>query len=165
MNPSAPLASPCMLRDLLDEDLPIFFTHQLDPQARHMAAFTAPDPADHPAFLAHWTRIRADPAVIIKTILSHGQVAGHVLSYEDDGRREVSYWLGREHWRQGIATRALAEFLAHTNPTLPIFARAAKDNTPSLRVLEKCGFTRLSQTKGFANARGQEIEEWLLVLW
>jgi RimJ/RimL family protein N-acetyltransferase len=40
----------------------------------------------------------------------------------------------------------------------------AKDNRASLRVLEKCGFTILDEDKGFANARGQEIEEWLLQL-
>jgi RimJ/RimL family protein N-acetyltransferase len=157
-------AATLLLRDLLEDDLPIFFNHQVDPQARHMAAFTAPDPTDYAAFLAHWTRIRTDPTVIIKTILSHGQVAGHMLSYEEGGRPELTYWLGREHWGQGIATRALTEFLTHTNRTRPIFARAAKDNTASLRVLQKCGFTILSESKGFANARAQEIEEWLLVL-
>jgi RimJ/RimL family protein N-acetyltransferase len=156
--------SPLLLRDLQDTDLPIFFTHQLDPAARHMAAFTAKDPNDHPAFLAHWTRIRTDPTVTIKTILIDNAVAGHILSYQDEGHPEVTYWLGREYWGRGIATRALTEFLAHTQRTRPIFARAAKDNTASLRVLQKCGFTRLSESKGFANARRQEIEEWLLVL-
>lgn len=39
-----------------------------------------------------------------------------------------------------------------------------KDNVASLQVLEKCGFTICGEDKGFANARGQEIEEYLLRL-
>src|SRR5439155_16255443 len=32
------------------------------------------------------------------------EVAGYVLSFARDGRREVGYRLGREHWGRGIAT-------------------------------------------------------------
>jgi RimJ/RimL family protein N-acetyltransferase len=45
-----------------------------------------------------------------------------------------------------------------------MYARVAKDNLGSRRVLEKCGFTISGEAKGFANARGQEIEELLLEL-
>jgi len=63
-----------------------------------------------------------------------------------------------------LASQALAEFLIHANPTRPIYARAAKDNSGSLRVLEKCGFRIIGEDKGFANARGREVEEFLLEL-
>lgn len=152
------------LREVADADLPIFFAHQLDPQANAMAAFTSRDPADQAAFMAHWHRIMADPTVIIRTIVSGGQVAGSVLSYEDDGKPEIGYWLGRAYWGQGLATRALGDFLAQANPARPIYARAAKDNAGSLRVLEKCGFAIVGEDKGFANARGAEVEEFLLRL-
>ena len=49
-------------------------------------------------------------------------------------------------------------------PTRPIYARAAKDNIGSLRVLEKCGFMIIGEDTGFANARGKEVEEFLLQL-
>jgi len=39
-----------------------------------------------------------------------------------------------------------------------------KYNRASRRVLEKCGFAIIDEDKGFANARGREIEEWLLQL-
>jgi RimJ/RimL family protein N-acetyltransferase len=45
-----------------------------------------------------------------------------------------------------------------------MYARVAQDNLGSRRILEKCGFQVIGETKGFANARGQEIEELLLVL-
>jgi RimJ/RimL family protein N-acetyltransferase len=152
------------LRNVRDEDLPIFFRHQKDEQANTMAAFTAKDPTDRDAFMAHWRRILADSTVIVRTITFNGQVAGSVLSYEEEGKPEVSYWLGREYWGKGIATWALKEFLARHNRTRPIYARVAKDNLGSLRVLEKCGFEIVGESRGFANARGQEVEELLLEL-
>jgi RimJ/RimL family protein N-acetyltransferase len=152
------------LRDVVNDDLPIFFENQLDQEANHMAAFTAKDPTNHEAFTAHWHKILANETNIIRTIIFNEQVAGSVSSYEDEGRPEVTYWLGKEYWGKGIATRALKEFLANHNTIRPIYARVAKDNLGSRRVLEKCGFTVLSESKGFANARGQEIEELLLEL-
>lgn len=153
-----------LLRDVVNDELPIFFEQQLNKEANTMAAFTAKDPTNQEAFTAHWHRILANETVIIKTILCDGQVAGSVSSYEEEGKPEVTYWLGKEYWGKGIATWALKEFLAHNNKTRPIYARVAKDNLGSRRVLEKCGFTVISESKGFANARGQEIEELLLEL-
>ena len=158
------LPSNVVLREVQAEDLPLFFEHQQDPEANYMAAFTAKDPMDQQAFMAHWASILGDTTNTIRTILVEGQVAGSVSSYEETaGHPEVTYWLGKSYWGKGIATAALRAFLAQVT-TRPIFARVAKDNRASLRVLEKCGFTIIDEDKGFANARGQEIEEWLLQL-
>ena len=78
------------LRDVADSDLPIFFEHQQDPDANRMAAFTSKDSADRDAFTEHWTRIRSDDTVTIRTILFAGQVAGHVAGFEQSGKREES---------------------------------------------------------------------------
>jgi len=152
-----------ILREVRDDDLPVFFDNQRDPEALQMAAFTSKDPADRTAFDAHWARIRTKDDILIRTIVVDGRVAGSVLSYVMEGEPEVSYWLGREFWGRGIATVALAEFLK-LQTARPIFARAAKDNAGSLRVLEKCGFEIIGDDKGFAEARGREIEEFLLQL-
>jgi len=158
------MTSDLLLRDVVEDDLPIFFEQQLNPEANTMAAFTAKDPTNREAFTAHWNRILADATVIIKTIVFDGHVVGQVLSYEESGKPEVSYWIGKEYWGQGFATRALSDFLAQANKTRPIYARAAKDNIGSLRVLEKCGFRIIGDDKGFANARGKEVEEFVLRL-
>ena len=158
------MSNELVLRDVVNDDLPFFFEYQLDQEANHMAAFTAKDPTNQDTFMAHWHRILADETNIVQTILFHGHVAGSVSSYEEEGRPEVTYWLGKEYWGKGIATRALREFLTQHNQTRPIYARVAKDNPGSRRVLEKCGFTVIGESKGFANARGQEIEELLLEL-
>jgi len=158
------LPSNVVLREVQDEDLLLFFEHHLDPEANYMAAFTAKDPTDQRAFMEHWTRILGNATSINRTILFEGQVAGSVASYEETaGHPEVTYWLGKPYWGKGIATAALRALLAQVT-TRPIYARAAKDNHASLRVLEKCGFSIVGEDRGFANARGQEIEEWLLQL-
>lgn len=151
------------LRDATEDDLPVFFEFQLGAEANHMAAFTAKDPADKDAFMEHWRRILADEAITKKTILYDLRVVGNVLSFEQFGEREVSYWIAREYWGKGVATKALSEFLDLIK-VRPLYARAAKDNIASIRVLEKCGFTVSGEDKGFSDARGEEVEEFILKL-
>ena len=160
-----PVTKSVQLRDVIESDLPILFEQQLDPDANYMAAFTARDPTDRDAFMAHWARILGDETITIKTILFNGQVAGSVASYKDEefGELEITYWIGKEYWGKGIATRALSTFLDYV-PVRPLYGRAAKDNVASLRVMEKCGFIICGEGKGFAYARGKEVEEYILKL-
>lgn len=157
------LTSEILLRDVEEDDLPAFFEHQLDPVASHMAAFIARDPADKDAFAAHWDRIMGDDTVVIKTIVFGADVAGHIAKFESFGKPEVTYWIARTYWGKGIATKALTLFLIDLK-TRPLYARAAKDNVASIRVLHKCGFVTTGYDRGFAQARGQEIEEAILQL-
>ncbi|WP_416967402.1 GNAT family N-acetyltransferase [Streptomyces sp. 4F14] len=151
-----------VLRAVHDSDLPVFFRLMADPEGLHMAAFTPEDPTDRDRFDAHWKRNRASDAVM-RTILADGDVVGHAAVYGDPGEREVTYWVDRFYWGRGIATAALRALLAEV-PERPLHARAALDNKGSLRVLEKCGFRETGRDTGYANARGGEIEEAVLVL-
>ena len=129
------------LRDVVESDLPTFFEHQQDPEATAMADFPA---RDREAFDAHWARILADDTLTKKTIVVEGQVAGNAVSWRQDGRRLVGYWLGKEFWGKGIATRALAELVDELG-TRPLHAYVATTNIGSIRVLEKCGFVRTDE--------------------
>jgi len=65
---------------------------------------------------------------------------------EDVYRRtaELGYWLGEDHWGQGVATRAVRAFSGWIFESLPverIEARVFETNPASCRVLEKAGFT------------------------
>ncbi|XAM01491.1 GNAT family N-acetyltransferase [Phycisphaeraceae bacterium D3-23] len=155
------------LRELIDDDLPILFEHQRDAESNRMAAFTAKDPDDRPAFDAHWAKVRAHPTVTLRTIeaLQDGEhvVVGSVLVHGWFDEPEVSFGIGRAYWGRGYATAALKLFLEEIT-LRPLHARAASDNAGSLRVLDKCGFVITGTEHGFANARGAEIEETLLVL-
>jgi RimJ/RimL family protein N-acetyltransferase len=124
------------LRDIEAADLPVLFEHQRDPIANELAAF--PPRAREP-FMAHWERILADETLLAQAILADGRLAGHVGSFERDGRREVGYWIGREFWGGGVASAALAAFL-DLETARPLYAGVARGNAASLRVLEKSGF-------------------------
>lgn len=151
------------LRDVVETDLPIFFHYQQDPIASYMVAFTARDPNDQEAFMAHWAKIMADESNMLKTILVDQQVAGNIVSYLMFGERHVGYWLGRDFWGRGIASQALRAFIA-LDPVRPLYGRAVVDNFASIRVMQKCGFTICGGGHGFSYARGATVEEVILVL-
>jgi RimJ/RimL family protein N-acetyltransferase len=137
------------LRAVEPTDLPIFFEHQRDPVALLMAGMPG---RDLEAFNEHWTRILADDTVRIRTVLVDGQVAGNVLSFERGGRREVGYWIGRDHWGRGVATAALAAFLGEEKAR-PLHAGVVPENGGSLRVLAKCGFAVCGEEDGLVILR------------
>jgi RimJ/RimL family protein N-acetyltransferase len=110
-HPPTPFPPEVILRDVIPGDQTIFFQQQLDPQANHMAAFTAKNPADRAAFDAHWAKILGDRSITLKTILYQGQVAGNVVCHSWFGEPEIGYWIGRQYWGKGITTQALTLFL------------------------------------------------------
>ena len=131
------------LRDVREEDLPILFEHQREPEAIRMAAWPA---RDHDAFMTHWhTTVLGCSSNKKKTIVVDGEVAGNIVSWEQDGKRLVGYWIGKAYWGRGVATAALAEFVADYEQTRPVYAYVATQNVGSIRVLEKCGFVQVGE--------------------
>jgi RimJ/RimL family protein N-acetyltransferase len=166
MPPGAPppAFASLVLRDVTQDDLPLFFEHQADPEACRMCVFTVKDPTDRAAFDARWAKHLAIPEILVKTIVVDGRVAGHVASFMRNGVRGVSYWLGREFWGRGIASAALARLLADHEPVRPLYGRAARSNLASVRVLQKCGFRIVGEDKGISEGTGLEVEEFVLAL-
>jgi RimJ/RimL family protein N-acetyltransferase len=128
-----------VLRDVVESDLDAFYEHQREPEANAMAVFPA---RDRDTFYAHWRRILADDTLFKKTIVEDGEVAGNVVSWTQDGRQLVGYWVGKEFWGKGLATRALLEFVDEV-VARPLHAWVATTNLGSIRVLEKCGFVQV----------------------
>ncbi|MFC9691224.1 GNAT family N-acetyltransferase [Kribbella sp. NPDC056951] len=151
------------LRDVEDGDLDALFEQMRDPESVRMAAFTARDPNDREAFDAHIARLRSDPELTFLAVTRDGQLVGTVGRFELEGNTEVTYWINRSVWGQGIAGQALALLLERTT-VRPIHARAASDNAGSLRVLQRAGFVITGTDIGYANARQAEIEETILRL-
>jgi RimJ/RimL family protein N-acetyltransferase len=149
-----------VLRDVVESDLEAFYEHQLDPEATRMALFPS---RDREAFYAHWRRLLANDAMTKKTIVDEGRVAGNVLCWQQDGRRLVGYWLGREFWGRGLATRALAELVQEV-PVRPLHAWVATSNVGSIRVLEKCGFVAVDSRTQHDEKLGEPVEEQLFEL-
>ena len=149
-----------VLRDVMEDDLPIFFEHQRDPEANRMADFPA---RDRDAFMAHWKKIPLDATNITRTVVFEGHVAGNVVCWGPPDHRAVGYWIGREHWGKGVATRALASFLRLVK-TRPLYAHVAQHNVASIRVLQKCGFTIAGKAKVTSSDSGGDIDELILKL-
>ncbi|WP_158703093.1 GNAT family N-acetyltransferase [Allosphingosinicella vermicomposti] len=125
-----------MLRTVREDDLQMFFEHQCDPVAVELAAFA---PRDRDAFDTHWAKILSNTGSWVRTVEIGGAVAGYICAFQQGGRWEIAYWIGRDHWGQGIGAKAVAEFLTLFT-TRPVFATVAAHNRPSLRILEKAGF-------------------------
>jgi RimJ/RimL family protein N-acetyltransferase len=143
-----------VLREVVEADLPVFYEHQRDPEAAAMAAFP---PRDFDAFMARWAKTLADESALTWTVVSDGEVAGNIGCWEADGCRLVGYWIGREFWGRGLATRALAELVGMVDAR-PLRAYVVRSNVASIRVLEKCGFVEVGKHTG------DGIEELVLEL-
>lgn len=143
-------------------DLEQLFRFQLDPEACYLAAFMPKDHADKEAYIARYTAFLTNPTINMRTILVNGSISGSVAKYVMEGDAEITYWIEKQYWGQGIATKALTEFLK-IEAARPIYGRVAFDNIGSQKVLEKCGFIKIATERGFANARQAEIEEYVFL--
>ena len=139
------------LREVRSEDIPVFHAYQSDPEATALAGVP---PRDRQAYEEHWARLRADPEVLLRTIVTdEGEIAGQLLSFPRDGVREIGYWLGREYWGRGLATASLAEFLPLVGER-PVYGVVNEANVASRRVLERNGFTLVDRRPGEPSSEG-----------
>lgn len=147
------------LREVTQEDLPIFFEDQLDAEATRLAAFPS---RERDAFMAHWAKIMSkgtNASGVLNTILADDTVAGNIVYWEAAGEPNIGYWLGKTHWGKGIASAALAQFLTKIEAR-PVYAHVAKHNFASIRVLQKCGFQLVREVK----FEDDDVEELVLEL-
>src|SRR5688500_3346901 len=157
------MISEVALRGVEDADLDILFEFMRDPESVRMAAFTAEDPGDREAFDAHMRRVRGNPETLNQVILGDGVVVGSIASFVMEGDTEITYWIDRSVWGQGVAGRAVALLLGQVT-VRPMHARVASDNVASMRVLTRAGFEPVGTEVSYAAARKAEIEETILVL-
>ena len=127
-----------LLRPVTETDLPILFQQQLEPEAVAMSTYPAKDRGE---FMRHWEGILKNKNVTARTIIYKDKVTGHIICWKE-GKYEqrIGYWIGKEFWRRGSASTAVAEFLLLMK-TRPLFAEVANHNLASRRVLEKNGFS------------------------
>lgn len=151
------------LRPILDSDLDALFEQKRDPESVHMAAFTAGDPNDREAFDAHMSTLLASPDVTVRAITRDGHLVGSIASFVMEGQTEITYWVDRSEWGQGVASQALALLLQMLD-VRPVYARAASDNAGSLRVLQRAGFSMIGTEVSYAPGRSAEVEETIFRL-
>ncbi len=132
-----------LLRPVTETDLPILFQQQLDPEAVSLSAYPSKDRGE---FMRHWEGIIKNKNVTARSIIyKKEKVAGHIICWKEGKfEQRIGYWIGREFWRRGIASTAVAEFLLLVK-IRPLLAEVANHNLASKRVLEKNGFTVLDE--------------------
>lgn len=138
---------------------------ELDPVANERAGTK---PRDWATFEARWAEILGDvdgtrTRVTPRAILADAVVVGAVNISPHEGADSIGYWIAREHWGRGIATRAVALMLGEFR-SRPLMATTAGHNLASLRVLVKNGFGIVSRRWTDQNARCVARETVTLVL-
>lgn len=112
------------------------------------ASLPYPYEAEHgSAFLAKTARANHHPYVIADQ--ASDRLLGVLgLYFYDDRPVELGYWLGEQHWGQGLAPEAVRGLLdaARDIGLAPIRARVLAANPGSIRVLEKTGFDVIERT-------------------
>lgn len=113
--------------------------------------------ADAEDFLAANRRRSGD----FNLVLAKGGKAIGCMGLADlESTCEFGYWLGRAHWRQGLASEAARAFLALSFDGLgveTITSGVFADNPASLRVQEKLGFEKTGSSFRQSLARGHAV--------
>ena len=93
-------------------------------------------------------------------------LGGTGLSFDGPDVAQTGYGFAKDAWGQGFATEALRAMieLASQRGVTRLYAVCHAQHQASWRVLEKCGFRVVATERGFAEARGGEIDELVLRL-
>lgn len=134
------------LRRTTAADVPVLHAFELDEASNALAGTK---PRDWATFQARWAEILADPngmttGVTPRVILADGVLVGAINIAPHGGQDSIGYWISKEHWGRGIATRAVALMLSEFTRR-PLSATTAGHNHPSIRVLQKNGFEIISR--------------------
>lgn len=99
-----------------------------------------------------------DGPLIYPVLLKDGTYIGYVQAVPfEDGTWEIGYHIGGNYTKQGYATEAVNAFLPVIMEQIGITQIAGiclAENKASVKVMERCGFTKLYE--GVGNYQGQE---------
>ena len=99
-----------------------------------------------------------DGPLVYPVLLNDGTYIGYVQAVPfEDGTWEIGYHIGGNYTKQGYATEAVNAFLPVIMEQIGITQIAGiclAENKASVKVMERCGFTKLYE--GVGNYQGQE---------
>ena len=87
------------------------------------------------------------PGFYVMAIVLDGELVGNLIAEKIDYQNktlEIGFWIGKDYWGKGYATKALNLFLkkiAVKFKPKKVYACHKKNNSASGRVLEKAGFS------------------------
>jgi RimJ/RimL family protein N-acetyltransferase len=118
---------------------------------------------------AQWWVNVGSKSAYIKAIELDGTLIGCIsadfVQFEYIRSAELGYWLGTAYWNRGLATQAVKIFtqsLFNNTDVVRLFVSVVSDNKPSIRVLEKNGFSHEALLKKASFKKGLFFDECLL---
>jgi RimJ/RimL family protein N-acetyltransferase len=154
------------LRRFRETDVDDLVRHANDPEVARWLRDRFPQPytADDARSWIAMAREESQPwkfAIVDES----GLIGGIGLEHGEDVYRyssELGYWLGRAHWGRGIVSSAVRAICSYGFSELGrrrIYAHVFAPNTGSMRVLEKCGFSREGLLRQAAVKHGETHDE------
>lgn len=121
---------------------------------------TVEDAAETIAFLMGVYTHGGGP-LVYPVLLKSGACIGYVQAIPlEDGTYEIGYHIGGNYTKQGYATEAVAAFLPVILAQLGISEIAGiclAENQASVKVMERCGFTKLYEGPGIYQGQERNI--------
>jgi RimJ/RimL family protein N-acetyltransferase len=160
----------CRLRALVPGDAASLQRHADDRGVAERMFDGFPQPYTHAHAQAWCSRdAGSDRFGYVWGIEAAGEVVGCIGLAPDSGwlrcNAEAGYWIGRAHWRRGLATDALRQVVDWAFAALPeltrITAHIFASNEGSQGVVRKCGFVREGVLPRSAIKDGRPIDREL----
>jgi len=161
-----------VLRDWTPEDAPSLVRHADNPRIASMLRDGFPSPYT-PDDACRFIAMATEPGTrnLFLAVEVDGEACGGIGIHplEDVFRRtgEIGYWLAEPFWGRGIITgavRALVPVAFERYDIVRIQAGIFANNPASMRVLEKCGFTRGAVHRNAVTKNGVTMDEIVYVL-
>ncbi len=101
---------------------------------------------------------------MLRTVVADGEVVGNAAVYGVAGEREVTYWIDRAYLGPGRGDGGAAGPARRGDRTAAVRQGGGRQRRLRCASCGKCGFCETARARGYAGARGREIEEVVLVL-
>ena len=139
------------LKERSEQHVRIYFERTQDPEIQALIPQSAKTVAD--AISLFEKTLLPGATSFGRTIYMDGRYVGDIwcycINHEEEPNAMVSYCLFEKAlWNKGIATEAVKQFLAEITPRFSLKTIGAFtycDNIPSIRVLEKNGFSKMEE--------------------
>jgi RimJ/RimL family protein N-acetyltransferase len=160
----------CLLRAFVPTDAPALQRHADDPEVAACLFDAFPQPYT-PAAAEAWCGHEANSGRFghVWAVVAAGEAIGSIGLVPGAGwlrcNAEAGWWIGRAHWRRGIASDALRQVVDWAFAALPELTRVSAhifaDNAASQAVARKCGFAREGLLPRSAIKDGRAIDRVL----
>jgi len=156
-----------ILRDFTQTDIPLLLVYLNNTKVTQFISASIPQPYTNDDAL--WWINEGSQSEFIKAIEVNGVFVGCISAtigdFEYNRSAELGYWLGEEHWGQGIATNAVKVFskdLFENTQLTRLFVSVVNENKASIRVLEKNNFEHEGLLRNASYKNGQFFDECVL---